>query len=83
MALGSLFGKLGTLVGGTAAANPVGLGVAAGAGLLKAGLGFLQQAKGKKMLKRTVDPGYKIPPGFGKTLAQSEQMARTGFGAEQ
>lgn len=83
MALGSLFGKLGTLVGGTAAANPVGLGVAAGAGLLKAGLGFLQQAKGKKMLKRTVDPGYKIPKGFGKNLAQSEQMARTGLGSEQ
>jgi len=62
---------------------PLGLGIAAGSGLLKAGLGFFQQAKGKKMLKRTVDPGYKIPKGFGKNLAQSEQMARTGLGAEQ
>ena len=80
MALGSLLGSL----GGTAAmANPVGMGIAAGAGLLKAGLGFLQQAKGKKMLKRTVDPGYKIPKGFGQNLAQSEQMARTGLGSEQ
>jgi hypothetical protein len=80
MAIGSL---LGTLGGGAAMANPVGMGIAAGAGLLKAGLGFLQQAKGKKMLKKTIDPGYKIPKGFGQNLAQSEQMARTGLGSQQ
>jgi len=80
MALGSL---LGTLGGGAAMANPVGMGIAAGAGLLKAGLGFAQQLKGKKMLKKTIDPGYKIPKGFGKTLAQSEQMAKSGLGSQQ
>jgi hypothetical protein len=83
MALGSLFGSLGKIVGGASVANPAGLGIAAGAGLLKAGLGFLQQAKGKKMLKRTVDPGYKIPKGFGQNLAQAEQMARAGLGSQQ
>ena len=62
---------------------PLGMGIAAGAGLLKAGLGFLQQAQGKKMLKKTIDPGYKIPKGFGKTLAQSEQMAKSGLGSQQ
>jgi hypothetical protein len=80
MELGSL---LGTLGGGAAMANPVGMGIAAGAGILKTGLGFLQQAKGRKMLKRTVDPGYKIPKGFGQNLAQAEQMARTGMPSQQ
>jgi hypothetical protein len=79
MAIESLLASL----GGTAAkSNPLGLGVAA-TGLLKAGYGFLQQAKGRKMLKKTVDPGYKIPKGFGQNLAQSEQMARTGLGSQQ
>jgi hypothetical protein len=76
-------GLLGSLAGGAAMANPVGMGIAAGAGLLKAGLGFAQQLKGKKMLKKTIDPGYKIPKGFGKTLAQSEQMAKSGLGSQQ
>ena len=62
---------------------PLALGIAAGAGILKSGLGFLQQAKGKKMLKKTVDPGYKIPKGFGENLAQAEQMARTGMPSQQ
>jgi hypothetical protein len=62
---------------------PLALGISAGSGLLKAGLGFLQQAKGKKMLKKTVDPGYKIPKGFGQNLAQAEQMARTGMPSQQ
>jgi hypothetical protein len=80
MPIGSLLGSLG---GAAGAANPVGMGIAAGAGLLKAGLGFLQQAKGKKMLKKTVDPGYKIPKGYGENLAQAEQMAKSGLGAQQ
>lgn len=80
MALGSL---LGTLGGGAAMANPVGMGIAAGAGLLKAGLGFLQQAKGKKMLKNAKDPGYVIPEGFSRNLGQAEQMARTGLPSQE
>jgi hypothetical protein len=79
----AIAGLLGSLAGGAAMANPVGMGIAAGAGLLKAGLGFAQQLKGKKMLKKTIDPGYKIPKGFGKTLAQSEQMAKSGLGSQQ
>jgi hypothetical protein len=62
---------------------PLALGIAAGAGLLKSGLGFLQQAKGKKMLKNAKDPGYVIPEGFSKNLAQSEQMARTGLPSQE
>jgi hypothetical protein len=80
MELGSL---LGTLGGGAAMANPVGMGIAAGAGLLKAGLGFLQQAKGKKMLKNAKDPGYVIPEGFSRNLGQAEQMARTGLPSQE
>jgi len=80
MALGSL---LGTLGGGAAMANPVGMGIAAGAGLLKAGLGFLQQAKGKKMLKNAKDPGYVIPEGFSRNLGQAEQMSRTGLPSQE
>jgi hypothetical protein len=76
-------GLLGSLAGGAAMANPVGMGIAAGAGLLKAGLGFAQQLKGKKMLKKTIDPGYKIPKGFGRNLAESEQMAKSGLGSQQ
>jgi hypothetical protein len=78
--LGGLLTKLG---GGAAGANPAGLGIAAGAGLLKAGLGFLQQAKGKKMLKKAKDPGYVIPEGFSKNLGQAEQMARTGLPSQE
>jgi hypothetical protein len=62
---------------------PIGLAIAAGAGLLKAGAGIYQQAKGKKMLKKTIDPGYKIPKGFGQNLAQSEQLARVGMPSQQ
>jgi len=76
MGLESLLGNAGAA---GASANPVGLGIAAGAGLLKAGLGFLQQAKGKKMLKKTVDPGYVIPGGYGKNVGQAEQLAKSGL----
>lgn len=78
--LGSLLGALG---GGAATANPVGLGIAGAAGLLKTGLGFLQQAKGKKMLKKAKDPGYVIPEEYKKNLAQSENMARTGLPSQE
>ena len=80
MSITSLLGSLGGVAG---AANPVGMGIAAGAGLLKAGLGFAQQLKGKKMLKKTIDPGYKIPKGFGKNLGQAEQLAKVGMPSEQ
>jgi hypothetical protein len=80
MALGSLLGTLGAA---GATANPVGMGIAAGAGLLKAGLGFLQQAKGKKMLKKTVDPGYVIPKGYEQNLGQAEQMAKSGLSPQE
>lgn len=62
---------------------PIGLAIAAGAGLLKTGAGIYQQAKGKKMLKKTVDPGYKIPKGFGQNLAQLEQLSRVGMPSQQ
>jgi hypothetical protein len=80
MPLGSLLGTLGAA---GATANPVGMGIAAGAGLLKAGLGFLQQAKGKKMLKKTVDPGYVIPKGYEQNLGQAEQMAKSGLSPQE
>lgn len=64
-------------------AIPLALGIAAGAGALKAGLGFLQQAKGKKMLKKAKDPGYVIPEGFSKNVGQAEQMARTGLPSQE
>ena len=83
MALGNLFGSFGKMIGGASTANPAGLGLAAGAGLLKAGLGFLQQAKGKKMLKKAKDPGYIIPEGFSKNLGQAEQLARTGMPSQE
>jgi len=57
--------------------------ISAAASVAKIGYGIYQTVKGNKMLKKTVDPGYKIPKLFGKTLAQSEQMARTGLGSEQ
>ncbi len=62
---------------------PIGLAISAGAGLLKAGAGFLQQAKGKKMLKKTVDPGHVIPGGYGKNLGQAEQMAKGGLSPQE
>jgi hypothetical protein len=80
MPLGSLLGTLGAA---GATANPVGMGIAAGAGLLKAGLGFLQQSKGKKMLKNTVDPGYVIPPGYEKTVGEAEQAAKRGLSPQE
>lgn len=64
-------------------AIPLALGIAAGAGALKSGLGFVQQAKGKKMLKGAKDPGYNIPKGFEQNLAQTEQMAKTGLPAQE
>ena len=57
--------------------------ISAAASVAKIGYGIYQSIKGNKMLKKTVDPGYKIPKLFGKNLAQSEQMARTGLGSEQ
>jgi len=57
--------------------------ISAAASVAKIGYGIFQSIKGNKMLKKTVDPGYKIPKGFGKTLAQSEQMARTGLGSQE
>jgi hypothetical protein len=57
--------------------------ISAAASVAKIGYGIYQSVKGNKMLKKTVDPGYKIPKGFGKTLAQSEQMARTGLGSQE
>jgi hypothetical protein len=76
-------GNLGGLFKSLGGSNPLGAGIAAGAGLLKAGLGFFQQAKGKKMLKNAKDPGYKIPKGYGKNLAQAEILAKTGMPSEQ
>ena len=76
-------GNLGGLFKSLGGSNPLGAGIAAGAGLLKAGLGFFQQAKGKKMLKNAKDPGFKIPKGYGKNLAQAEILAKTGMPSEQ
>jgi hypothetical protein len=57
--------------------------ISAAASVAKIGYGIYQSVKGNKMLKRTVDPGYKIPKGFGQNLAISEQMARTGMPSQQ
>jgi len=81
--LGSFAKSLGSVASAGASATPLGMGIAAGAGLLKAGLGFLQQAKGKKMLKNTVDPGYVIPKGYEQNLGQAEQMAKGGIPSQE
>lgn len=58
-------------------------GVAIGAGVLKGVGGILQSSKGRKMAKRAIDPGYKVPPGFAKNLARAENLAQTGMPSEQ
>lgn len=62
---------------GTAAA------IAGGAGALKSIGGLLQSGKANNILKQLKDPGYKIPTGFYKNLAQAEQLAKTGMPMEQ
>lgn len=57
--------------------------VALGSSVLKGIGGLFQSGKAKKMLRGLRDPGYKIPSGFYKNLAQSEQLARTGMPMEQ
>lgn len=58
-------------------------GVAIGAGVLKGVGGILQSGKGRKMAKRLIDPGYKIPKGFAQNLAIAENLAQSGMPAEQ
>jgi hypothetical protein len=58
-------------------------GVAIGAGVLKGVGGILQSGKGRKMAKRAIDPGYKIPKGFAQNLAIAENLAQTGMPSEQ
>jgi len=58
-------------------------GVAIGAGVLKGVGGILQSGKGRKMAKRLIDPGYKIPKGFSQNLAIAENLAQTGMPSEQ
>lgn len=65
--------------------DPITMGavISGGSALLKGIGGLFQSGKAKRMLKRTQDPGYKIPSGFYENLAQSEQLARTGMPMEQ
>lgn len=62
-----------------------GLGGAIGAGSSIIGLlsGLGQKARGNRMLRNAVDPGYKIPKEFGKNLLEAESLARTGLPSEQ
>lgn len=76
-------GALGQLIGGAGVANPVGLGLGALSTIGQGIAGIFQASKAKKMLKQLQDPGYRIPKGFYKNLAQSEQLARTGMPMEQ
>ena len=76
-------GGLGQLIGGAGVANPVGLGLGALSTIGQGIAGIFQASKAKKMLKQLQDPGYRIPKGFYKNLAQSEQLARTGMPMEQ
>ena len=54
-----------------------------GSSLIGAIGGLFQKAKGKKMLKQLQDPGYTIPKGYYKNLADYEQLARVGMPMEQ
>lgn len=60
-----------------------GAAIGLGSSLLQGIGGLFQRNKAKKMLARLQDPGYRIPKGFYKNLAESEQMARTGMPMEQ
>lgn len=57
--------------------------ITAAASAAKVGFGIYQAIKGGKMLKKSVDPGYKIPKGFGQNLAQLEQLSRVGMPSQQ
>ena len=61
----------------------VGAGIGIAAGAAKSISGASQVRKGKRMLRKAVDPGYKIPEEFQTNLAQGEQMARLGLPSEQ
>lgn len=90
---GSILDFLGGSTGATGAAGKAGgflgklggplsaIGVASGA--LKGILGLFQKGKANKMLKQLRDPGYVIPAEYTKNLAQAEQLAKSGMGAEQ
>jgi len=60
-----------------------GLGITAGAGLLKGVAGLFQQGKAKKMRKGLKDPGYVIPEEYSKNLGIAENMAKSGMPSEQ
>lgn len=76
-------GGLGKLIGGAGVANPVGLGIGALSTIGQGIAGLFQAGKAKKMLKQLQDPGYRIPKGFYKNLAQAEQLAKVGMPMEQ
>jgi hypothetical protein len=61
----------------------VGAALAGASAAGKAVTGASQTAKGKKALKRAVDPGYKIPEEFQRNLGQAEQMSKVGLPSEQ
>ena len=60
-----------------------GAAIGMGAGLLKGVLGLFQKGKANRMLKKLRDPGYSIPTEYTKNLAQAEELAKSGMGAEQ
>jgi len=61
----------------------IGLALAGASAGAKAITGASQTAKGKKALKRAIDPGYKIPDEFKRNLGQAEQMSKVGLPSEQ
>jgi len=58
--------------------------IAAGAGAAAKGIsGASQVSRGKKALRRAVDPGYNIPKEFETNLSQAENMARVGLPSQE
>lgn len=66
---------------GTLAA--IGAGIAGASAAAKGISGASQVKRGKRALKRAVDPGYQIPEEFKRNLGQAEQLARVGLPSEQ
>jgi hypothetical protein len=82
MAAGAIAGAAGKS-GFLSGLGGLGGALSIGSSLIGAIGGLFQKAKGKKMLKQLQDPGYSIPKGYYKNLADYEQLARVGMPMEQ
>lgn len=73
-----------SLLGGLAGATPWGAIASAAGGLINAGVGFAQRAKGKKLLKQLGDaPTEQIPNAVLQNQKMAQLSANTGLPQEQ